>query len=390
LSFDIAAKDHAVSGSISLTAGFNSQKNQQTSSSSTPVVTTIRAGRSVTIVAESGNLTGRGAQILAGLDANGAPVVSDDPETGNVHLWAKKTVDLESAKATSNSSSDSKSASAAIGIGASFSIGADGKNKNKNSAGLGFTASASGSKGGSTGTSVTEVNSHVIGTGTVSLHSGGDTTLKGAVISGRSVIEDVAGNLFIESLQDLQRYDAKTVSASLSLKSGAAPSGGVNIAKLNGNYANVTEQSGIFAGDGGYHVKVGGNIDLKGGAIASTAPAEDNDLTARSLTFSNIENSSKASASSYGIVLGPGGIPLPVVGQQARQNDHDETLATLSPGHLTLSDQTQDLASLNADLSKANDQALRHRQTAKTAAERRGLVATAQHGHRHYRREAGL
>jgi filamentous hemagglutinin len=103
-------------------------------------------------------------------------------------------------------------------------------------------------------------------------------------------------------------------------------------------------------------VKVGGNIDLKGGAIVSTAPADNNDLTANSLTFSNIENSSRASASSYGIVLGPGGIPLPVVGQPAKQNDHGKTLATLSPGHLTLSDQRQDLASLNTDPSKANDQ----------------------------------
>jgi hypothetical protein len=90
---------------------------------------------------------------------------------------------------------------------------------------------------------------------------------------------------------------------------------------------------------------------------AVTASPDNNDLTARSLTFSNIENTSKASASSYGIVLGPGGIPLPVVGQPAKQNDHGETLATLTPGHLTLSDQTKDLASLNTDPSKATDQA---------------------------------
>ncbi|MFH7495148.1 hypothetical protein RA267_28205, partial [Pseudomonas syringae pv. tagetis] len=90
------------------------------------------------------------------------------------------------------------------------------------------------------------------------------------------------------------------------------------------------------------------------GVIASTADPLNNELSAKALTYSNIENASSASTSGYGFVLSPSGIPLPAVDTPARQEDHGKALATLSPGKLTLSDQKQDLAGLNTDLSKAN------------------------------------
>ena len=187
------------------------------------------------------------------------------------------------------------------------------------------------------------------------LKSGGDTTLAGAVVSGNSVTADVGGDLDIISRQATAAYKEKTLGASLGIDlfSGAV-SGGAQLGRIKGDYANVTQQSGIVAGTGGYHVTADGDVELKGGVIASTADPGNNELSANSLTYSDIANSSKTSTSSYGFSLTPIGIPIPLVSQPAKHSEKGETLATLTPGQLTLTNQSQDLSGLNTDLSKAN------------------------------------
>ncbi|WP_208649242.1 hypothetical protein [Xanthomonas vasicola] len=77
--------------------------------------------------------------------------------------------------------------------------------------------------------------------------------------------------------------------------------------KVNGDFASVTEQSGIQAGDGGFNLRVGGNTDLKGGVIASTQAAVDagvNRLQTGTLTVSDITNTNNYKAT--GISLSGG------------------------------------------------------------------------------------
>ncbi|AHG49784.1 hemagglutinin (plasmid) [Rhizobium leguminosarum bv. trifolii CB782] len=346
---DSVSKGDSSLASVSLTAGFNYQKYESAASSSSPVVTSVRAGGAIAIEATSGDLTGHGAQIAAGYDANGKPTVSEDANAGNVLLSAGHNIVLESAQATNASSSKSTSAGASIGVGAEIG--------GPNGGGIGLTGSASAGMGKVGETGVTQLNSHITGSGAVALNSGNDTTLKGAVVSGNTVIANVGGNLNIVSQQDTSAYRETTAGASIGLSSAGALSGGASTGKVKGDYANVSEQSGIVAGSGGYHVAVGGTVDLKGGVIASTADPQNNELSATALTYSNIENASSASTSGYGAVLSPSGIPLPAVDTPAKQEDHGKALATLSPGKLTLSDQKQDLSGLNTDLSKANTQA---------------------------------
>ncbi|MGO6693845.1 hemagglutinin repeat-containing protein [Rhizobium johnstonii] len=346
---DSITKGDSSLASVSLTAGFTYQKYENAASSSSPVVTAVRAGGAIAIEATSGDLTGHGAQIAAGYDANGNPTVSGDANAGNVLLSAGHDITLESAQATNESSSKSTSAGASIGVGAEIGGPTGG--------GIGLTGSASAGMGKVGETGVTQLNSHVMGSGAVALNSGNDTSLKGAVVSGNTVIANVGGNLNIVSQQDTSAYRETTAGASIGLSPGGGLSGGASTGKVKGDYANVSEQSGIVAGGGGYHVAAGGTVDLKGGVIASTADPLNNELSAKALTYSNIENASSASTSGYGFVLSPSGIPLPAVDTPARQEDHGKALATLSPGKLTLSDQKQDLAGLNTDLSKANTQA---------------------------------
>lgn len=317
--------------SASLSVGFTYQKSSATLSTLTPVVTTIEAGDSVSIVANSGDLTGRGVQIAAGSQT--------DLASGNVLLMAGGSILLESAQSASSSSSHSQSANASIGV-------------NLTNGGLsgGFAAGS----GKQDANSVTHLNTHVIGTGNVTLASGNDTTLAGAVVSGDKVTAAVGGDLNIVSRQDTMVYNEKTAGGGLNLSPAGKVGGGVQKTDVEGNYANVSEQSGLIAGSGGYNVKVGGNVDLAGGVIGSTADPTKNTLSADSLTWSDIANRSEASSSSLGISLTPGGIPVPVVGQPAKEEDQGVARATLTPGQLTLTNQTQDLASLNKDLSKAN------------------------------------
>ncbi|MBF5008860.1 hypothetical protein ISO18_04500 [Burkholderia pseudomultivorans] len=78
------------------------------------------------------------------------------------------------------------------------------------------------------------------------------------------------------------------------------------VGRASGSYAGVNEQAGIQAGDGGFDIKVGGNTDLKGAYIASTATQDKNQLTTGTLTFSDIQNRSEHEASSVGISAGGG------------------------------------------------------------------------------------
>ena len=108
----------------------------------------------------------------------------------------------------------------------------------------------------------------------------------------------------------------------------------------------MAEQSGIVAGDGGYHIDVEGNVDLKAGLTISTALAENNSLEANSLTYSDLENVSKAKSTGFGLNLTipvdgngiPTGAPStlsPVVQQPAKIEDSGKALSTISPCCMT-------------------------------------------------------
>ena len=114
------------------------------------------------------------------------------------------------------------------------------------------------------------------------------------------------GDLSIESLQDTSKYKSKQQSASASVTVGVGFSGSVSVGqqKMNSDYASVTEQTGIRAGDGGFQLDVGGHTGLKGGIIASTGQAVQdgaNRLTTGTLSYSDIRNHANYSASSVSL-----------------------------------------------------------------------------------------
>jgi filamentous hemagglutinin len=252
---------------------------------------------------------------------------------------------------------------------------------------MGVTVSASGARGKSDGQDLTYSNTRIEAGNTVRLQSGGDTTLKGAVVAGKSVKADIGGNLSIESLQDTSVYASKQASVGGSVTVGAGVSGSVSASssKSNSNYASVAEQSGIQAGDGGFAVNVKGNTDLRGGVIASTEQAANegrNRLTTATLTTSDIQNKAEASASSSGINLssdmlsqGKYGAAKAVMGNALGSasesgSSSGQTRSAVSAGAVTITDEAaqqaktgktgqETVASLNRDTASAQTAAVK-------------------------------
>ncbi|SER49811.1 filamentous hemagglutinin, partial [Pseudomonas cuatrocienegasensis] len=81
-------------------------------------------------------------------------------------------------------------------------------------------------------------------------------------------------------------------------------SGNVGKTDIDSEYASVTEQSGIKAGDDGFQINVGGNTDLVGGVIASSDKAVEegnNRLVTASLTSRDIKNKAEYDASTVSL-----------------------------------------------------------------------------------------
>ncbi|EFK8477806.1 VENN motif pre-toxin domain-containing protein, partial [Escherichia coli] len=130
---------------------------------------------------------------------------------------------------------------------------------------------------------------------------------------------------------------------------------------------SVQEQTGIFAGRGGFDVTTGQHTQLNGAVIASTATADKNRLDTGTLGFSDIENRAdyKVEHQSVGISTG-GSIGGQFAGNMANNllvgANHEghadsTTQSAVSAGNITIRDtksQKQDVADLNRDAAHAN------------------------------------
>ena len=213
-------------------------------------------------------------------------------------LSAEGDVDLLGATSTTQESSRSKNSSASVG----FSLGAQ----------TGVTVAASAGKGHGSGQETVHSNIRIEAGEQVRIDSGGNTTLRGAVVAAPRVQARVQGELLIESLQDTSVFHEQSKQGGGSVTFGPTPGATVSAGKtkIDSNLASVGEQSAIRAGDAGFDVQVKGATDLKGGAVTSTQAAIDQGLntfdSADGLTTSDIHNTASFSAKSSGVTVGVG------------------------------------------------------------------------------------
>ncbi|NTI50396.1 hypothetical protein G6L94_18890, partial [Agrobacterium rhizogenes] len=333
--------------SLSLTAGVNHQESQSSSSSSSPVVTDIRAGRSISMEAQNGSITSDGAQIAAGYDKYGLPTVSGDLLTGDVFLSAENgNINLNAATGSSNTSSKNSSYSA--GVGLSWDCGT------KSGCGApGVTASASYGDGSAGTTGVTHYNTHVNGTGDITIVTN-DLALKGASVTGNSVTADVK-NLTIESLVDTATAKANQLNVSGSVGTNGFSVSGVT-QKATGDAVVVSEQSGIHAGTGGLDLTVDKQTSLIGGLITSDATADKNHFETGTLTVADIDTHSTWKADTFGGSIGTSGLTVATVkdgesktGQALSAIGANIPITITDPDH-----QVQDINTIRRDTENTN------------------------------------
>ncbi|WP_245445199.1 hemagglutinin repeat-containing protein [Rhizobium anhuiense] len=344
--------DDLVSGkglsfSIGLNAGVNHQQSASSTTTSTPVVTDIRAGRSITMDAQNGSITSDGAQIAAGYDKFGLPTISDDPLAGDIILSARNgNINLNATTGASDSTSSNSSWSAGVGVnfGCNTKIGCD--------ASVG--ASGSYGKGGSDTTAVTHTNTHLNGTGDVTILTN-DLALKGATVTGNSVVANVR-NLTIESLVDSATANADQLSLSGQIGFGSTGISGVT-QSAKGDAIVVSEQSGIHAGTGGLSIDVSGQTSLVGGLITSEAVEGRNSFSTGTLTVADIDTHSTWKADTYGGSIGTSGLSLaPPV--KAGETETGKAYSVIGPNiGIIITDpehQTQDLGTIRRDTNNTN------------------------------------
>ncbi|HAH3233588.1 TPA: filamentous hemagglutinin, partial [Escherichia coli] len=202
--------------------------------------------------------------------------------------------------------------------------------------------------------------------------SGRDTTLTGAQAGGETVKVDAGRHLTLTSEQDSDRYDSKQQNASAggSFTFGSmSGSASVNLSrdKMHSNYDSVQEQTGIFAGRGGFDVTTGQHTQLNGAVIASTATADKNRLDTGTLGFSDTENRADFKTEHQSAGLSTGGSVAGnflgnmannlLVGANHEGHADSTTQSAVSAGNITIRDtqsQKQDVADLNRDAAHAN------------------------------------
>ncbi|WP_244137045.1 hemagglutinin repeat-containing protein [Burkholderia pyrrocinia] len=300
-----------IKATVSIGGGTSHSDSQSSSLSNDG--STLHAGGNVNLIA-----TGSGAKDASGFASDGDINARGTQISGqNVTLNAARDINLQSAQDTSQQSSHNSSSGGSIGVG----LGIGGQQN-------GFTLelAANASKGRANGQGVTNRDTQINAGNTLSMTSGRDTNLRGAEAAGNTVDASVGRDLNIQSRQDTSTYDSKQSSAGFQASICVPPfcfgqtvSGSASVSQQNikADYQSVNQQSGIYAGNGGFNVNVGNHTQLDGGVIASTASADKNSLSTQTFGYTNLENHANYSGDTVGFGASggfgnstPGGVNL--------------------------------------------------------------------------------
>ncbi|SUX30469.1 hemagglutinin repeat-containing protein [Chromobacterium vaccinii] len=348
---------------VSLSVGSQKSESHSQRQQSQSQGSQLTAGGNLSLTA-----TGSGAK-----DAQGKALDGDISVTGG-HLKAGKDLTLDAARdlqLQAGHHQDSQSGgnnSSGWNAGVSIGVGNDG-------AGISVFANANKGKGKEEGNG-SRWNETVLSAGdTLNLQSGRDASLIGAQASGKTVVADIGRNLTLQSQQDRDYYHSQqsNLSAGASFTFGSM-SGSASLSgsrqKADSDFVSVQQQTGLYAGQGGFDIQVGQHTQLDGAVIASTAKADKNTLDTGTLGFSNQHNQAdyKVESQSFGFSSGgslTGTLKGTLMSQGAssvlgggNSSGHAEstTYAAVSEGAIKIRDQDQqqqDLKDLSRDAEHA-------------------------------------
>jgi len=350
--------DNPSTNTIGISASLTTQhsKSEQHAQSDTVTGSTLNAGNNLSVIAtgknkgeHSGDIAIAGSQLKAG---------------GDTLLSAQNDILLSGAGNTQQISGKNSSSGGGVGVGIGVGSG-----------GWGISVFANGNsahgkeKGNGTDWTETTIDSGK----TVTINSGRDTVLDGAQVNGNKIIADVGRDLLMSSQQDNNDYDSKqtSVAAGGSFTFGSMTGSGyisANQDKMKSRFDSVAEQTGLYAGNGGFDITVGNHTQLDGAVIASTATADKNSLDTGTLGFSDQHNEADFKTEHAGASFNSGGdiggqfasnmANALVAGGGNKGHEEGTTQAAVADGAITIrnkDNQQQDVADLSRDTAHAND-----------------------------------
>jgi len=334
--------------------GVTGSNASQTATYSTAQTGNITGGNNVTLTTTEGDIRIKGSSLTAG---------------DTLTLDSVNDILLEAAKSTEHSDGKHSNYGVEVGVGASYGA----------QTGIYAYVGLQAGHGKSLFDGTAYENALLLGD-MINLKAKNDITLKGAEVRGNTITADAGDGLIIQSLQDLEHGTESESGMNLKVQvsfgtaweiSDKKGSGGVNLAKANGDYQSVNSQSGLFAGDGGFQINVANNTNLIGGVISSSQNAIDNNknsLTTGTLTTSDIENHSDYQAGAIALSGGSNFTKSNSYGAGAGYesgNSSSITKSAISEGTVTITDEAKQLsltgqtadetiASLNRDMTNTN------------------------------------
>ncbi|WP_176701081.1 hemagglutinin repeat-containing protein, partial [Gilliamella sp. Bif1-4] len=337
--------------SIGINVSLGSEKTKRTVNQEqhTVVSSGVSAGHNLSIIAtgngqkERGDINIIGSQVSAGHDAM---------------LKANHDVNIIGQENTIKTDSKEKSSSGSVGVGYNF-----GGEKN----GFTISASASQSKSREKGNGTDWTESVVEAGNKLTIITGNDANIVAGQVKGDRVVADIGHDLNIESKQDSDEFHSKSTSTSVGGSFSYGGSSSINASasktKMDSNWQSVTDQSGIFAGSGGFDITVGNNTDLKGAVISSEAKDKSqNRLDTGTISFSDIENKADYQVSSSSAGVSSSGMPSMPTSRNKNESEHSTTHSAVSEGTIIIrnkDDQKQDINELSRDTEQANNE-LKH------------------------------
>ncbi|MCJ2013611.1 hemagglutinin repeat-containing protein [Methylobacterium sp. J-076] len=350
----LALSHPSLSASLTLGAAHSQSRSESASEAQRP--TTLSAAGDVSLTAGR-DLRLQGTQGQAG---------------GRMDLAAGRDLTVESAVSRTASAQSASAWKAGLGLGAS--LGLDGA-----SAGITADAALSRSQGQEAGS--TNLNAHLTaGTG-LSLTSGRDTTVAGAVVRAPEIAVAVGGDLTVASRQDTTQggSTSRHLSGGITLGVGTSPSSGslsLGGGRSTTDRAWVGEQTALLAGDR-LSVSVGGHTGVDGAVIASGTGHLSLDTGTLSVTDLSDHDRGRSLALTLGATVTAGGgsdqtangsqgppattpdgrpVGASISGRIANADREGVSRGTIGAGTITLRDpdhQGQDVAAINRDVGRA-------------------------------------
>ncbi|MGY0619423.1 hemagglutinin repeat-containing protein [Lysobacter sp. A378] len=270
---------------VRITVGSQMSESQGHLQETTHRGSTIRSGGDIAIVA-TGDGEGNGG------DLN---IVGSSVDGQNVALAAANDLTIRSSQDAYSSESSNRSQGGEIGVAISAN--------QSGGAAAGLYVAANAARGEGDGEGVVHQEGQIRARDTLAFTSGNDTTVQGGQLSAEQVTGRVGGDLRLISEQDTDGYDRRDRSAqgSMTIGYGFEGQASASYGRIESDYASVTEQTGIQAGNGGFDIEVGGHTELVGAAIASTADSDKNRLSTETLAVSDLHNRTDYSALSVSV-----------------------------------------------------------------------------------------